>query len=311
MVRLVLAAVVICGCYAPQPPQGAPCDDDHPCPTGQSCIAGFCSFGGNGAIDAPGAKMDGPQPDGPPFDVDADGIANANDNCPMTSNADQGNEDGDPLGDKCDPCPIDPASPPSDPDNDGVSDSCDPRPATPGDSIVVFEGFHAGVPSTWQVIGTTTQSGDDIVMVGSAGNYNALIPPINAPVSGTVSMRGQITASVGTFDSAFAVTMPFDPGAVHGIFCELYAPNAGNATGRSLDIYDSIPDMVRGSKGFAWQLNTPYTLVGKRANTAYGCSNGTENVSGSTNSAPASNKAAVFTFGVNASISWMLVVSST
>lgn len=307
MVRLALAAVVMCGCYAPQPPAGAPCDDDHPCPTGQSCVVGHCSFGGSG-IDARG--NDAPGPDGPASDVDADGIANAMDNCPMTANADQGNEDGDPLGDKCDPCPIDPANPPVDPDNDGVSDSCDPRPTTAGDTILVFEGFHAGVPSNWQVVGTTMQSGDDIVMVGAAGNSGALIPPITAPVSGTVSMRGKVTATVGANDAAFAVTMPYDPGAVHGIFCEIYAPDAGSSANRTFDLYDSIPDVVRSSKGFSWQLNTPYTLTERRSNTSYACSNGTDTVQGSTNSNPAANKAAVFTFGVTVSVSWMLVVAS-
>jgi hypothetical protein len=244
-------------------------------------------------------------------DVDADGISNGSDNCPMTSNADQGNEDGDPLGDKCDPCPIDPASPPSDPDNDGVSDSCDPRPAMAGDTILIFEGFHGGVPSNWQAIGTTMKSGDDIVMVGAAGNHGALIPPINAPASGTLSFKGSITATVGQNDAALAAAMPFDPGAVHGVFCELYAPNAGSATDRSIDIYDSIPDNVRANRNFAWQLNTPYTLVSKRTNGAYVCTvNGTETLQASTNSAPATSKAAVFTFGVTASISWMLVVAS-
>lgn len=309
MVRFALAVLVMGGCYAPQPPFGAPCDDQHPCPTGQSCVAGRCG-GVGGGFDA-AVPDDGLQPDGPAGDVDADGIPNASDNCPMTSNADQGNEDGDPLGDKCDPCPIDPATPPSDPDGDGVSDSCDPRPAQAGDSILVFEGFHAGVPANWQAVGTTMKSGDDVVMVGAAGNYGALIPPITAPVSGAVSMRATIIAPVGDQDSALAAVMPFDPGAVHGVFCELYAPNAGSTNNRSLDIYDSLADQVRANKGFAWQLNTPYTLVSKRTNNAYVCtSNGVDTIQASTNSAPASNKAAVFTFGVTASVAWMLVVAS-
>jgi hypothetical protein len=306
--RSALAVVLLAGCYAPQPPQGAPCDDDHPCPTGQSCIAGTCG----GTLDASINKSDGgPDATPTPTDLDADGVPNTGDNCPMTSNADQGNEDGDPLGDKCDPCPIDPASPPSDPDGDGVSDSCDPRPATPGDTILVFEGFHAGVPANWQVIGNTMQSGDDLVMVGVANNRGALVPPITAPVSGTISVKGTITSTVGNNDAALAVVMPYDPGADHGVFCELYAPNAGSASGRTFDIYDSIPNNVRATKGFAWQLNTPYTLVEKRTNSAYVCSvNGTDTLTASTNSAPATNKAAVFTYGVTASIAWMLVVAS-
>ena len=37
-------------------------------------------------------------------DLDEDGIANANDNCPQVSNPDQADADGDGLGDACDPC---------------------------------------------------------------------------------------------------------------------------------------------------------------------------------------------------------------
>jgi hypothetical protein len=30
------------GCYSPAVPTGAPCDIDHPCPAGQSCVGGTC-----------------------------------------------------------------------------------------------------------------------------------------------------------------------------------------------------------------------------------------------------------------------------
>jgi hypothetical protein len=248
-------------------------------------------------------------------DIDGDGIADAVDNCPTTSNANQGNEDGDVLGDACDPCPIDPATPPSDPDGDGVSDSCDPRPTQAGDSILVFEGFHAGVPMTWQVIGPVQQSGDDIVMTGVGGNRGALVPPVDVPANATVSMKGTITASVGNADSALAVVTPYDPNQDQGVYCELYAPNAGSSTGRQIDIWDSLPAVERANKPYSWQINTAYTVVERRAGSGYGCNitpmaGGTQAISASTGSMPAASKAAVFTYGATASIAWMMVVTS-
>jgi hypothetical protein len=45
----------------------------------------------------------------PPPDADADGVADALDNCPATANADQRDADGDGVGDACDQCPDTPA----------------------------------------------------------------------------------------------------------------------------------------------------------------------------------------------------------
>ena len=54
-------------------------------------------------------------------DADGDGILDASDNCPFTSNADQLDADGDGLGDACD----------TDDDNDGVLDAADNCPLSP------------------------------------------------------------------------------------------------------------------------------------------------------------------------------------
>lgn len=53
-------------------------------------------------------------------DLDADGIINGLDNCPLTANTDQLDSDGDGLGDVCDP----------DADNDGILDETDNCPLT-------------------------------------------------------------------------------------------------------------------------------------------------------------------------------------
>src|SRR5258707_1066700 len=104
-VRRVLLCALVTACYAPHLQTGAPCDVNMPCPNEQTCVAGFCESG-NTHIDARG-RGDGPDIDGPPGDVDNDGIPDEIDNCPNTKSADQANEDGDKFGDACDPCPID------------------------------------------------------------------------------------------------------------------------------------------------------------------------------------------------------------
>lgn len=55
---------------------------------------------------------------GPACDADADGVLNAQDNCPTLANRDQSDIDGDGLGDACD----------ADDDGDGCSDKVDQHP---------------------------------------------------------------------------------------------------------------------------------------------------------------------------------------
>ncbi len=57
-------------------------------------------------------------PDGPPGDVDNDGVPNATDLCPNKPDPLQYDEDGDGVGDTCDPCPV--SSNNVDDDGDGV-----------------------------------------------------------------------------------------------------------------------------------------------------------------------------------------------
>ncbi|MBI2343443.1 MAG: thrombospondin type 3 repeat-containing protein [Deltaproteobacteria bacterium] len=77
-------------------------------------------------------------PPAPPPDGDKDGLADANDNCPFTANADQKDLDGDKIGDICDPdwdgdrvvnakdnCPYVPNAKQEDNNQDSVGDACD------------------------------------------------------------------------------------------------------------------------------------------------------------------------------------------
>jgi hypothetical protein len=57
-------------------------------------------------------------------DSDADGILDANDNCPRVYNLDQSDEDGDGIGDACDNCPNRHNPDQADSDGDGTGDAC-------------------------------------------------------------------------------------------------------------------------------------------------------------------------------------------
>jgi Flp pilus assembly protein TadG len=79
--------------------------------------------GGGGAIGGGGTGSGGGGSSG--SDMDADGVADANDNCPIHFNPDQSDIDGDGLGDVCDNCMavLNPGQ--EDADADGIGDACD------------------------------------------------------------------------------------------------------------------------------------------------------------------------------------------
>jgi hypothetical protein len=92
----------------------------------------------DGALPGPDADMPdaavqpqdaGPMPDqGVPGDVDGDGVADGEDNCPLAANADQNDTDLDTLGDACDNCPASANRRQDDGDGDGIGDVCDVCP---------------------------------------------------------------------------------------------------------------------------------------------------------------------------------------
>jgi Tol biopolymer transport system component len=59
-------------------------------------------------------------------DTDSDGVPDPDDNCPMLSNADQGDSDGDERGNACDNCPDAPNFNQANSDGDPMGDACDP-----------------------------------------------------------------------------------------------------------------------------------------------------------------------------------------
>jgi len=180
-------ALLVAGCYAPQPPQGLPCSAPDGCPEGQMCAAGVCSStapGPDGGGDADSGGTD--------QDSDGDGKLDAVDNCPTESNPDQADEDGDGIGDVCDVCP--PISDPSqaDVDGDGVGDACDPDPAQAGETWVVFEPFN-GAPNGWTLpSGWTVSNGSLVSPADVATSQDALSDVVEGNVY--VLTRMTITA---------------------------------------------------------------------------------------------------------------------
>jgi len=187
---------VLAGCYNPLAPAGAPCSlPDEPCPSDQVCVAGSCSLNGAG-VDAPvGQDPDAFVPDGPPDDLDADGVKNIDDNCPDKFNMDQHDEDGDGIGDVCDNCPHLANANQADGDGDGVGDACDPHPAAAGDTIERFIPF-TSVPADLTPTGTWLIGGDAYTGAQS-GNTSFVISGIRDRV--VVEISGTLQSNSNQF----------------------------------------------------------------------------------------------------------------
>ena len=250
--------IAIAACYSPQAPTGVACDPtagDQGCPDGQAC---FAHAGGYFCFDTD-------------IDTDGDGVPDAVDNCPTVANPDQGNEDGDRFGDACDPCPWNADDDPIDTDGDGVADVCDPHPKVPGDKIVLFEGFHHGVPAGWTNDGDWSAIGDDVIVSAVADQTAALVPPLMATDSMTVVASFVLEAETDDSDNTdMGVAVPYvDNPDEDGVSCQLFQPpEQGTRTVRLFEIaqQDTINDT---DYGFA--NDAPYFIGLTRAGDEFAC----------------------------------------
>lgn len=284
----MVTVFVIGGCYAPTLPVGIMCDPQAPhCPRGQTCTTGAtgatCETGaGGGPFDAPAddaLPIDG-RPDAPAIDAampdgavaldsDGDTVLDAVDNCVMRPNTNQYNEDGDRFGDVCDPCPPVANDNPPDGDGDGVADACDPRPTLGGDSILMFEGFQAGLPTTgWTKVGAWSAAGGT-VSGDAMGGKAMLIVAGSTTGRLTVSTSMRMDAIPATGDAAAGIVDAYDTVANTGIYCHLTTWGAANtplvinavaSAGTVLDT--SAFDIVPG---------TTYALSSRRDDNARSC----------------------------------------
>lgn len=297
---------MLAACYSPTIATNVPCATGDVCPDGQTCVAGRCVIG------APGDGVDGAPM---PGDRDSDGIPDTADNCPDVANHDQGNEDGDRFGDACDPCPPVADNAPTDSDGDGVADACDPNPQTPGDKIVLFEGFHQGVPS-WARSPHWTAATDAVRVVSATPlSVEFLALPITSPDHLTLSAQVVVEQTIAGGDDDIDVVAPEDVSNDDGVDCELHEPPSG-AANRRLALFDDLTggggELSRAP--LAWTNNTAYKLVLTRKGTSFTCSaagaaasplTGTSSTTGGTDPA-----ATIRAYGLTARVDWVMVVRS-
>ena len=187
-------------------------------------------------------------------DRDNDGVPDALDNCPDLANPDQGDEDSDGVGDACDPCPVVSHETAQDPDADGLTDTCDPHMAMQ-DHLLLFEGFHHGVPAGWTISGgTVATSGDSIVITPDSGMTALLTMPFTATTAITVSAGvSPLALPAGTASSEGGVVAGSDGTGL--LVCEL-DDSAGTQTLKAQD----TPLNTHATKPWTFQIQVPYTL---------------------------------------------------
>ena len=259
---------VLVACYAPSAPSGAPCGPAGAaarCPAGlvcsiqggaEVCVLPGTAGGDDAAIDDADAGVDGP-----PGDVDNDGVPNATDVCPNKPDPLQYDEDGDGVGDACDPCPV--SSNNVDEDGDGVGNDCDPNPTTIGDRIAFFDGFRGGLPAGWTATGNwTAMTGDVLVSVGP--DVDAVLQsPFTADATSTVIAAFVSGANVPVLNSGFGVA---HAAAGEGVLCGLISEQTRRIALIDLDLDDFLTDQT-----YAWASQTAYIIGQIRNGAQYMC----------------------------------------
>lgn len=154
------ATLVACGAMTTTSTHiGGPCEAGK-CDSGQICDR--TDPGGPVCLDVTG-------------DLDGDGIPNGKDFCEHMAGGDH-DEDGDGIGDDCDACPIAPPPAQAEADGDAVTSPCDPDTRTPGDKILLFNGFNAavaGAGADWKFVG-----GEAIVTPSAPDTVEQLVFPL-------------------------------------------------------------------------------------------------------------------------------------
>ena len=265
----VYASALLAACYTATPQAGSPCDPmaDN-CPAGQHCVPS--AGGGDVCSDEFPNDASIPTDDAPIGfdDTDGDGILDFLDNCPTIANPNQENEDFDPRGDACDECPQHADTVVADADGDGVGDACDPNPQTPGDSIVFFEGFANGIPSTWVKNGSWMAAGGTALLIASGNTVATLVIPTAGSPRQTLSARMTITSFTQTTGGSLGIVDKFDDVGNSGVHC-------GGGRSGTTELFALID---AGTGNFLQMVNremktgTTYDLALRRDGNAFDCS---------------------------------------
>ncbi len=308
----------VAACYSPHIASGVPCDPaaDN-CPMGQRCLAiigGFaCGTGESVAIDAPVAAVDG-APDAANDDLDGDGVLNDVDNCPTVYNPDQADEDGDHLGDVCDPCP--PSNDNTDTDGDGVADDCDPNPNTPGDKIVMFEGFGNGIPASWAQQGNWNAFGGDVVANDTTGDLVGFGFPDPGFPNETLE-AGMVMVAANSSTDAQLVGVVMDYGADgKGAECGALRDDTATPPVPYLQIFETSTAVNLDSNPWAFAIGEDLYLGLTHTDTTYACegfafNSGTDATAMGTYTNVEPNPAiGVLAYRAKVRVHWLLVVQS-
>lgn len=205
LVVLLSTTVLACGAESSA---GDACSASAPCGQGEVCD--LTAPGGAICIGATG-------------DLDGDGIANAQDFCQHAMGGAY-DEDGDGLGDECDACPI--GKPPASPetDGDGVDSPCDPDPRTPGDKIVLFNGFNGALPGSWSKSSAAWQVAAGEAIMTPASNdvieqLSVTLPTPSARLAILSGYRIETVASGAPAPVAGVVGLDVRPAGAVRLFC--------------------------------------------------------------------------------------------
>ncbi|NVB83710.1 MAG: hypothetical protein HOV81_35375 [Kofleriaceae bacterium] len=240
-----MVGVALAGCYGPTISPGTACESV--CPGELVCIDHVCREPGytpDAAI-----AIDSPSVDGPPGDVDGDGVDDATDNCPSRANVDQHDEDADAIGDVCDPCPH-LAGTAADGDGDGVGDACDPQPTIAKQQIVFFDPFTSDLPQ-WQHNSAVTRVGETLRAYASNGNAGFTKLTMMTGELRIVT-GGTIVTTDATGEHALAVAYGFNgTNGDNYFYNEFY--DAGDGTGGVVAITKATQGTYNGLTG------APYT----------------------------------------------------
>lgn len=210
----LMAAVVLAGCGGGgDSTLGKPCSLKMPCATDEICD--MTDANGPVCISVNG-------------DLDGDGIPNGQDYCEHAAGG-RYDEDRDGIGDECDPCPIAPPPATPDPDGDAVDSPCDPDPHTPGDTILMFDGFNsptidprwkATTPSAWTAVGgeivvdlTSVATEDYLTTNSGTANHFAVLAGYY--VDGTVSSSSTHIVGIHATDPRPAGVAQFECSVNH------------------------------------------------------------------------------------------------
>ena len=136
-------------------------NDAGTCLSTDDCLTGANAFNINLTVTGPTV-----------VDTDGDGVADENDNCPTTSNANQADADGDGIGDACDSTPNG-----DDADGDGVVDSRDNCPT----------------------VANTNQADADVDGLGDACDSNAFAPVLATAAADANGNEGATLTTFGAF----------------------------------------------------------------------------------------------------------------